>query len=152
MKYFRKKNFIILKTFSKIYGLAGLRLGYGIANATFIDAMNRVRQPFNVNSLAQIAATAALEDVQHLKRTRDVTIEGKKFLYEQFDEIGLDYVPSVTNFILVKTKRDVFQPLLKRGIIVRPMDMYGLKGYVRVTIGTRQENERFISALKKVLG
>lgn len=151
MRYFREKNFIILKTFSKIYGLAGLRLGYGITNATFVEAMNRVRQPFNVNSIAQIAAIAALDDTAHIKLTQKVVWEGKRFLYEQFDKMGLDYIPTVTNFILVSIRKDVFGDLLKMGIIVRPMDMYGLNGYIRVTIGKEEENKKFINVLKKII-
>jgi len=151
LKYFKEKNFITLKTFSKIYGLAGLRIGYGITNPEFIEAMNRVRQPFNINSLAQIAAIAVLDDKEYVKKSQQLTWEGKKFLYEQFDEMGLDYVPSVTNFILVCIKQDVFGALLKMGIIVRPMDMYNLRGYIRVTIGTKAENQMFIDSLKKVL-
>lgn len=150
-RYFKEKNFIVLKTFSKIYGLAGLRVGYGVASADFIEAMNRVRQPFNVNSIAQIAAAAALDDKEHLRRSQKVVWEGKRFLYEQFDAMAIDYVPSVANFILAKVRRNVFEPLLKAGVIVRPMDIYGLKGYIRVTIGTKEENERFIKALKKII-
>jgi histidinol-phosphate aminotransferase len=151
IRYFREKNFIVLKTFSKIYGLAGLRLGYGVTNAAFIDAMNRVRQPFNVNSLAQTAAIAALDDIEHLKRSRSITLEGKKFLYKNFDQMGLGYAPSAANFILVKARQGIFQRLLEAGVIVRPMDMYGLKGYIRVTVGTQKENEQFIKALKCAL-
>ena len=149
--YFKEKNIIVIKTFSKVYGLAGLRIGYGVSSVSFIDAMNRVRQPFNVNSLAQVAAIAALDDKEFLKKSRKVVFEGKAFLYDQLQKMGLDYVPSVTNFILVNTKRNVFYPLLKLGIIVRPMDGYGLKGSIRVTIGIKQENEKFINALKRVL-
>jgi histidinol-phosphate aminotransferase len=151
IRYFREKNFIALKTFSKIYGLAGLRLGWGVTNAAFVEAMNRVRQPFNVNSVAQAAAMAALDDTEYVKLVKKVTLEGKEFLCRQFDEMRLDYAPSVTNFILVKTGRNAFEDLLKMGVIVRPMDMYGLKGYIRVTIGKKEENERFIGALKKVI-
>ena len=150
-EYFKEKNFMFLKTFSKIYGLAGLRLGYGVAEAGVIDAMNRVRQPFNANSLAQAAAIAALDDEEYLKRSRQAVWQGKKFLYEQFDAMGIEYVKSVANFILVNVRRDIFRPLLKKGVIVRPMDMYGLKGYIRVTIGTSKENETFIKALKSLM-
>jgi len=149
--YYKENNLIAVKTFSKAYGLAGLRIGYAIANEVFIDAMNRVRQPFNVNSLAQIAASAALKDTEFLSRSRQMVRVGKEFLYKQFDQMKLDYVPSVTNFILVSVKEDVFEPLLKLGIIVRPMDMYGLKGAIRVTVGTEEENNKFINALKRVI-
>ncbi len=151
LKYYKEKNFIVLKTFSKIYGLAGLRLGYALTNGDFIDAMNRVRQPFNVNSLAQAAAAAALEDDKHIRRTQSLVWEEKAYLYRQFERMGLDYVPSAANFILVSARKNVFTPLLKSGIIVRPMDMYGLAGYIRVTIGTKKENRMFIRALEKIL-
>lgn len=151
LDYFREKNFIALKTFSKIYGLAGLRLGYAVTNPDFIDLMSRVRQPFNVNSLAQAAAMAALDDAEYIKESRKAIWQGKKFLCGQFEQMKLDYVPSVTNFILVSVKKNVFEPLLKMGVIVRPMDMYGLRGFIRVTIGTEEENKKFINALRNVL-
>lgn len=151
LKYYKEKNFITLKTFSKIYGLAGLRLGYAVTNEEFAEAMNRVRQPFNVNSVAQAAAIAALDDKEFIKRTQGEVWAGKKFLYDQLDRLNIEYVPSVTNFILVNVKKDIFQPMLKLGVIVRPMDIYGLRGAIRVTIGTQEENKKFISALMRAL-
>jgi len=151
LKYYKEKNFITLKTFSKIYGLAGLRLGYAVTNEEFAEAMNRVRQPFNVNSIAQTAALAVLDDKEFIKRTRETVWSGKKFLERELDRLNIEYVPSVTNFILVNVKKDIFQPMLKLGVIVRPMDMYGLGSTIRVTVGTREENEKFISVLKRVL-
>ena len=151
LKYYKEENFIALKTFSKVYGLAQLRIGYAVTSEEFIDALNRVRQPFNVNAIAQAAAIAVLDDEGYVKRVQEAVRSGKKFLYAKLDEMGIDYVPSVTNFILVSVKKDVFQPLLKSGVIVRPMDMYGLKGFIRVTIGTQVENEKFIKALRAVI-
>jgi histidinol-phosphate aminotransferase len=149
-----EKNVIVLKTFSKAYGLAGLRIGYALARPDFISYMERARQPFNVNSLAQIAAIAALDDKKFLSRTRKVILEGKKYLYGRLSDLGLAYVPTVANFILIDVGRDglqVFKEMLRYGVIVRDMKQYGLKNFIRVTIGTRSENERFIKVLKKVL-
>lgn len=147
-------NIIISRTFSKAYGLSGIRAGYGISNARLIEYMDKVREPFNVNLLAQAAALAALDDEQFLKKTLSNTERGKKFLYKEFDKLGLDYVPSATNFILVNVRKpckEVFKKMLSSGIIVRSMDAWGLDTYIRVTIGTEQENKKFISTLTKVL-
>lgn len=154
MKHFNDRNLIILRTFSKAYGLAGLRVGYALANSELIECMNRVRQPFNVNSLAQVAARASLDDSTHLKKTVKTVLKGKKFLYGALDKMGVAYVPSQTNFILVDVKRDgweLFQKMLRRGVIVRDMKPYKLESYIRVTIGTDKENRKFIEALKKAL-
>lgn len=154
LNYIKNNNVIVLKTFSKAYGLAGLRIGYAIANEDLISSMEKARQPFNVNSLAQIAAAAALEDKKFLKRTRKTVLEGKDFLYDRLTEAGIAYVPSVANFILIDAGRDgvsVFKDMLKLGVIVRDMAQYGLKNFIRVTIGTKKENERLIKVLRKVL-
>lgn len=154
LKYINNKNLIILKTFSKAYGLAGLRIGYAIASPQLTAYMERARQPFNVNLLAQQAASAALDDEKFLLKTRRAVLEGKKYLYACLDRMGIAYVPSVANFILIDTGRDslaVFRDMLKYGLIVRDMKQYGLKSFIRVTIGTRKENERFIKVLKKIL-
>ncbi len=154
MRHLKDRNLIILRTFSKAYGLAGLRIGYALANAELIECMNRVRQPFNVNSLAQAAAMASLDDSGHLKKTRETVLKGKKFLYKALDKMGIAYVPSQTNFILVDVKRDsweFFQKMLKHGVIVRDMMPYKLESYIRVTIGTDKENKKFVEAMKKVL-
>jgi histidinol-phosphate aminotransferase len=154
IKYLKDRNVIILRTFSKAYGLAGLRIGYGLANAGLIDCMNRVRQPFNVNTLAQVAALASLDDSQHLKKSVATVFKGKKYLYRKLDKMGLSYIPSETNFILVDVRRDgreVFERLLRYGVIVRDMKPYKLDSYIRVTIGTQKENNKFIEAFKKVL-
>lgn len=154
LNYTQNKNIIVLKTFSKAYGLAGLRIGYALASPEFISAMETTRQPFNVNSLAQVAAVAALEDEGFLSKTRKTILEGKNYLYGALHKLGLAYVPSVTNFILIDVGRDgmdIFKAMLKYGVIVRDMKQYGLKNFIRVTIGTKKENERFIKVLKKVL-
>jgi histidinol-phosphate aminotransferase len=154
LNYMQNKNVIVLKTFSKAYGLAGLRIGYAIADSEFTAYMENARQPFNVNFLAQIAATAALEDKKFLRKTRETILEGKHYLYDALAKLGLAYVPSVANFILIDVGKDgvgIFKEMLKYGVIVRDMDQYGLKNFIRVTIGTKKENERFIKVLKKVL-
>jgi histidinol-phosphate aminotransferase len=145
---------ISLRTFSKAYGLSGLRVGYGIAVPAVVSMLERMRQPFNINSLAQAAATAALDDEEFLQHTLSVTREGLAYLYGQLDDMGLSYVPSQTNFVLVDVGRpanEVFQAMLHEGVIVRSMASYGLMTHERVTVGTMPENERFIRALKKVL-
>ncbi len=147
-------NVVILRTFSKIYGLAGLRIGYGITLKEVVEAINKVRGPFNVNSLAQEAALSALDDVEHLRRSRALVLEGKKFLYENLSKLGIEYVPTEANFILINVKKsgnEVFQSLLKRGVIVRPGEVLGVPGYIRVTIGLKNDNEKFIEALREVI-
>ncbi len=154
LKYMNNKNIIILKTFSKAYGLAGLRIGYAIARPELTAYMERVRQPFNVNLLAQAAALSGLEDKKFLSETKKTVLEGKIYLYACLDRMGIAYLPSVANFILIDTGKDcsvVFREMLKFGVIVRDMKQYGLKDFIRVTIGTKKENERFIKVLKKVL-
>lgn len=149
-----ERNIIIMKTFSKAYGLAGLRIGYAIAREDFILAMEKVRQPFNVNLLAQAAANSALDDKEFLKKTRAVVIEGKNYLYNQLKKMGLAYVSSVANFILIDVGRDsvsVFKDMLKYGVIIRDMKQYGINNFIRVTIGTKKENKKFIKILKKIL-
>lgn len=145
---------IVLRTFSKIYGLAGLRIGYGIAPPSMVELLNRVRAPFNVNALAQRAALAALDDEHHLVSSRKVNELGKGYLSEELHRLGLQSPASVTNFLLVDLKRDgraVADALLRMGVIVRPLGGAYLKTHIRVTIGTPPENERFIDALKVVL-
>jgi len=149
------RSIVALRTFSKIYSLAGLRVGYALAHPALIQAINRAREPFNVNSLAQAGALAALDDVEHLEASRKTVQAGKAHLYRFFDEMGLAYVPTCANFILVDTGKDamtVFQELLKRGVIVRPASGFGLPTHIRVTVGTEEENRRFMDALRGVLG
>jgi len=154
MERFKKKNIIVLKTFSKSYGLAGLRVGYAVANEELAGYMERARQPFNINLLAQIGALAALDDKEFLRKTRRIVLEGKSYLYDNLKKLGLAYVPTVANFILIDVGEDgaeLFEKMLKFGVIVRDMKQYGLKNFIRVTIGTKKENERFIRVLRKTL-
>ncbi|NSW83402.1 MAG: histidinol-phosphate transaminase [Syntrophothermus sp.] len=150
----RGYNVIVLRTFSKIYGLAGLRIGYGISTPEIVAAVNRVREPFNVNLVAQKAAVAALEDEEHLTRSREINRQGKEYLYRELQAMGLRYVPTQANFIFLDTGQDcrqVFQQLLRQGVIVRTGDIFGYPTYIRVTVGTDEQNLRFISSLKRVL-
>ncbi len=144
---------LTLRTFSKIYGLAALRIGYGVALPEVIDLMNRVRQPFNVSSIAQVAALAALEDDEHVEASRRVNRDGMRYLEAEFDRLGLARVPSWANFLLVEVGNGarMYEQLLRQGVIVRPMGFYGFPDHVRVTIGTRAENERFVAALERAL-
>ncbi len=149
-KYLRDgRNIIILRTFSKVYGLAGLRIGYGFAPARLVDFMNRVRAPFNTNSIAQAAAMAALSDDEHVRRSVEVNEEGKKYLYAELTKMGVDYLPTQANFIwmdLHKVARKLYDALLRKGVIVRPMG----PTQIRVTIGLMPENERFVKAMREV--
>lgn len=147
------KNSVILRTFSKIYGLAGLRIGYGVASAEVVELLNKVRQPFNVNSLAQVAALAALKDDAYRHHMIGMVREGKRYFYKEFYKLGLFYVPSEANFVLVKVGdgNKIFKKLLQKGIIVRPMVEYQLPEFIRVTIGKPLQNRKFIKALREVL-
>jgi len=145
---------VVLRTFSKIYGLAGLRIGYGFASETIVDSMNLVRQPFNVNYLAQAGALAALDDDEFVEKTRTLTQDGLVFLYSQLDRIGLEYIPTQTNFFLIKTPlgaHETYQRMLNEGVIVRSMESFGLNDYIRINVGLPEENKRFIKTLEKVL-
>ena len=144
-----------LRTFSKAYGLAGLRVGYGFGPSELMDYLNRLRLPFNINRLAQVGARAALTDADFLERTRKVVLTGRAYLEAGLTQLGLTFVPSQANFILVSLGRagkEVYQAMLKEGVIIRAMDAYGFPEHIRVNVGLPQENERFIAALKKVLG
>jgi histidinol-phosphate aminotransferase len=150
-------NLIVSRTFSKAYGLAGLRVGFAIAQPAVTDLMNRIRQPFNVNSLAQAAAIAALNDKAFLEKGAKNNFEGYAQLTRAFEELGLEYVPSHGNFVLVRVGDDdgagarVNIALLKQGVIVRPVGAYGLPQWLRISIGLPEENAKFIEALKKAL-
>ncbi len=148
------RKVIGLRTFSKIYGLASLRVGYGYASAEFAALLNRVRQPFNVNSLAQAAAVAALDDEEFAARCVRENRAGLRRLEGEFARLGLEYVPSEANFILVKVGDGlkVFDALQRKGVIVRPVKSYGLPAWVRVTVGTPEQNERLIAGLRETLG
>lgn len=149
----RFPNLVISRSFSKAYGLAGLRVGYGIAQPVLTELMARVRQPFNVNSLAQAAASAALFDDAFLAESAAVNQAGKQQLQSAFDELGLTYIPTSANFVLVRINNalQVNEALLKRGVIVRPVGSDGLPDWLRVSIGLEHENARFIEALKAIL-
>ncbi len=152
--YIKKhKNIIGLRTFSKAHGLAGLRIGYGIAHEEIVSYLEKVRQPFNVNSLAQVAARAALHDGDHVRKTVENNRKGLALLYSGIKKLGLEYVPSQANFLLVRVKNGwhVYEALLRKGVIVRPMDEYGLPEYIRVTVGLPRENQRFLTALERVI-
>ena len=154
LKYHQPDRAILtLRTFSKLYGLAGLRIGYGVAPKELIAMMQRVRQPFNVNAPAQWAALAALDDSDHVKRSLAVNRQGLEYLQSEFKKLGLPFVPSHGNFILVRVGKgqEVFKQLLRQGVIVRPMGGYKFPEHVRVTVGTMDENRKFIEALEKVM-
>lgn len=147
-------NLIVTRTFSKAYGLAGLRVGYSVSHSDIADVLNRVRQPFNANSIALKAAEIALTDIQHLETCIKLNTKGMHQLTSSFANMDLKYIPSVANFICVDVGDDalkVYDDLLYQGVIVRPVANYEMPRYLRITIGTGQENERFIAALKKVL-
>jgi histidinol-phosphate aminotransferase len=149
-----RKNLILMRTFSKIYGLAGLRIGYGIANPDMIAALEKTRQPFNVNSLAQAAALAALDDDEHVRKTRANNFAGLEFFRRAFRDLKLEFVPSSANFILVRVGegQKIFEAMQKQGVIVRPMGGYQLPDWIRISVGTPKENERCLNVLKKNLG
>jgi len=152
LQYHDGSRFLItLRTFSKICGLAGVRVGYGVSSSEVIDALNRIRQPFNVNFLAQVAALAALDDEEHIHRTQENNRQGLAYLRRELDRLGLEYAPSWANFLLVKVGVGAYQRLLPEGVIIRPMEGYGFPGYARVSVGTPVENERFIVAMEKLL-
>lgn len=147
-------NLVVTRTFSKAYGLAGLRIGYGISHPTIADLFNRVRQPFNVNMLAQLGAEAALGDTNHLRESVRLNREGMAQLSDGFQRLGLSWIPSVANFIAVDVGRpagDVYEALLRQGVIVRPVAGYGLPNHLRATIGLPDENARLIAALERAL-
>lgn len=148
-------NLIITRSFSKAYGLSSLRIGYGVGHSELIEILNRIRQPFNVNTLAQKAAAVALGDQEHIRKTIKNNTDQKYSMYKVLDNLRLRYIPSEGNFISIKVPmngRDIFHTLMQEGVIVRPIDLYGMPDFIRVTIGTPDENAFFIAALKRVLG
>lgn len=149
-----RKNLCILRTFSKAYGLAGLRIGYGVFHPEVAGYLHKIRQPFNVNLLAQTAALACLQDAAFLRRTQQMTFKGRRFFYQAFSNLGLPYIPSQANFVLVDCGRDgeqLFNALLRKGVIVRSMKAYGFPTWIRVTVGLERENRIFLKALKECL-
>lgn len=156
LDYFRKGwNVVVLRTFSKIYGLAGLRVGYGVMSAEAVQILDRVRPPFNVANLSQAAAIEALKDPAHVRKSAEMVRAGMKYVSAELRKLGLPFVPSVGNFLLVdaspRTGSGIFDQLLRRGVIVRAMNEYGYPNHFRVTVGTAAENRFFIENLKRVL-
>ncbi len=146
---------IILRTFSKAYGLAGLRVGYGIMPPEISNLLNRIRQPFNTGTLAQIGARAALDDQRFVQKTREIIHTGLNFLYGALEKMNLRYFPTQANFFMIDVGREadeIFKRMLQEGVIVRSMTSYGYPQYIRINVGLPEENERFIKALKKVIG
>jgi histidinol-phosphate aminotransferase len=147
------RHVIVLRTFSKIHGLAGLRIGYAVARPDVIEILHRTRQPFNVNSIAQIGALAALEDTAHLRETKRVVDEGRAYLQDQLAEMQIVFVPAVANFLMVNVGDGcaVFEKLLQRKIIVRPLKGYGLAEWIRISVGTMEQNKKLVAALREIL-
>jgi histidinol-phosphate aminotransferase len=147
------RNILVLRTFSKVHGLAGIRLGYGMGHRELIECLNRIRSPFNASSLAQVAGLAALDDHEHVARSVEMNGQEMKFLTQELTLMGVRYTPSVGNFLLVDTGRDCeedFIRLLHEGVIVRPMKLYGFPTSLRVTVGIHEENQQFVEALQRV--
>jgi histidinol-phosphate aminotransferase len=146
----RRPGTAVLRTFSKLYGLAGARVGYALADRELAGYLERARHPFNVNLLAEEAACAALDDREHVERTLAVTHEGARFLTKELGTLGFEVWPTDANFLLVKGGPGIYERLLREGVIVRPMAGFGLPEHVRVTIGTKEENERLVAALRRI--
>lgn len=149
-----RKQVILLRTFSKVYGLAGLRIGYAFGRGDLVNCLYQVRDPFPVHRLAQVAAVAALNDEEHVIKSIQSVYEGRRYLYKELDRLGLSYVSSQANFVLIDFERDsgeVFQAFLKEGVIIRPGKIWGYPTLARVTIGRMEDNRKFIKALKKIL-
>jgi len=147
------RNVIVLRTFSKIHGLASARLGYGMARPELIRVLQKTREPFNVNGLVQAGALAALADLEHQRKTKELTDTGRVYLEKELGQLGLTFVPSVANFVLVRVEegKAFFEKMLREGVIVRPMNGYPLPEWVRISVGTMEQNERCIAAMRKVL-
>ena len=150
----KHKNVLVTRTFSKMYGLAGLRIGYGIGNREVIDILNKIREPFNVNSIAQVAALACLKDQPYYRNVAKCINEQRRYLYRSLETLGIDFVKTCTNFILIDVKSNaslIVKKLLRKGVIVRDMSFWGLNSFIRVTIGAPRENKKFIKQLEEVL-
>ena len=147
-------NLLITKTFSKIHGLASIRVGYGIANPSLIEVLNRIRQPFNVNTIAQAMACVAINDHEHIRQSIELNSQQYEFLFDKLSKLGLECIPSVANFITFKGDfigQEMFNNLMEKGVIVRSVDLYDMKDFIRVTIGTEAENLKFLSALEDLI-
>jgi histidinol-phosphate aminotransferase len=155
LRYVREgRSVVVLRTFSKAYGLAGMRIGYGVARPEIAEWLNRTREPFNVNYMAQAAAVAALSDTEHVARAVEMNETGKRAFYAAFEELGLPYAPTCGNFVWVDVRKDckaAFQALLRKGVITRTGDIFGAPTHLRITIGTPEENAKFLNALRDVL-
>ncbi|PYJ69217.1 MAG: histidinol-phosphate transaminase [Verrucomicrobia bacterium] len=154
LQYIREgRNIIVLRTFSKIHGLAGLRVGYGVGRRDLIEVLQKTRQPFNVNSIAHAGALAALGDDAHQRETKRVVDEGRAYLHEQFAKMKIQFVPGVANFVMVNVRNRpaVFKELLMRKVIVRPLKGYKLPDWLRISVGTMEQNRKCIAALKEIL-
>ena len=152
--YLARPNLIVARSFSKIYGLAGLRIGYGITSPRIVNYLDKFRDPFNVNCLAQAAACAAMDDKEFVNKTLKIVKEERQFLYDELEKMGLEYVKTVTNFMMINVKRNskkVFEDMICKGVIIRDMQAWGYDTFIRVSVGTRKENQIFIDTLKKVL-
>lgn len=150
----KRGNIVITRTFSKVYGLAGLRVGYAVTTEEIAGVLNKIREPFNINRFAQVAALAAIKNDKFMARTRSYVLKEKEYLYKELKRLGVDFKVSATNFVLIDFKKDTAKLnnyLLKKGIIIRPLASWGLKNYFRVTIGLRKENEKFIKCLENYL-
>jgi histidinol-phosphate aminotransferase len=149
----KDRNVIVLRTFSKIHGLASVRVGYGVARPELIEVLHKTREPFNVNGIGQIGALAALSDEEHQHKTKELTDEGRAFFEKEFAAMGLKFIPSAANFVLVNVADglSVFRALLERKVIVRAMKGYNLPEWVRITVGTMEQNRRCVAALREVL-
>jgi len=153
LKYVREgRNVLVMRTFSKIQGLANLRIGYGLAPREIAEVLQKTRQPFNANGIAQAGALAGLLDEDHMQKTRELTHEGRDYLQAEFAAMGLEFVPSFANFVLVRVGDGdkVFQALLRRGLIVRAMRSYKLPEWIRVSVGTMEQNRRLIAELHQL--
>lgn len=147
------RNVLVLRTFSKLYGLAGFRVGYCVAKENFLEALWKVSPPFSVNKFAQIGAAAALDDREHVKKTLEMNEAGKNFLYQRFRKMSVDYIPSETNFVTVDAKTDtqkISEDMQKEGVIIRPLAMYGQPHFFRVTVGTPDQNQKFIDVFQRI--
>jgi histidinol-phosphate aminotransferase len=147
------RNVVVLRTFSKIHGLAGLRIGYAVGPPDLIEVLHKTRQPFNVNSIAQVGALAALEDDEHQRETKRVVDEGRAYLHEQFANMKIPFVPATANFVMVNVGdgNAVFERLLRQNVIVRPLKGYNLLEWVRISVGTMEENKKCVAALREVM-
>jgi histidinol-phosphate aminotransferase len=141
---------VVLRTFSKLYGLAGLRVGYGVADPELSGYLERARHPFNVNRLAEAAALAALDDAEHVERARRVNAEGIAYLTRELSGLGIEVWPSDANFVLARPGPGTYERLLREGVIVRPLAGFGMPGHVRITVGLAEENERLVKALRRI--